>query len=36
MRLVREEEDKNTFVGAFKKEIAEFCLHVSQIKKLIY
>ena len=32
MRLVRGEEDKNAFVGAFKKEIAEFRLHVSQIK----
>ena len=32
MRLVREEEDKNAFVGAFKKEIAEFRLHVCRIK----
>ena len=32
MKPVREEEDKNAFVGAFKKEIAQFRLHVSRIK----
>ena len=32
VRLVRGEEDKSAFEGAFKKEIAEFRLHVSRIK----
>ena len=32
MKLVREEEEKNAFVGAIKKEIAEFRLHVMRIK----
>ena len=32
MRPVSEEEDKNAFVGAFKKEVAKFRLYVSRIE----